>query len=77
MKKTAALLFALAMLLPCIHAQTFKHFGTEDGLSSRRVLSVRQTGNDYIWILTHKGIDRYDGRRFTHYKLRHDGHTVI
>lgn len=76
MKKTAALLFALAMLLPCIHAQTFKHFGTEDGLSSRRVLSVRQTGNDYIWILTHKGIDRYDGRRFTHYKLRHDGHTV-
>ena len=76
MKKTAALLLGLVMFLLSGHAQIFKYLGTEEGLSSRRVLAVRQTGQDYIWILTHKGIDRYDGRQFVHYKLRDNERTV-
>lgn len=45
----------------------------EDGLSSQRVLSISQGAQDYIWILTHKGIDRYNGKQFDHYTLLKEG----
>ena len=54
-------------------AQVFEYIGMEQGLSSRRVLSIEQDAQGYMWILTHKGVDRYDGTRFTHYKLRSEG----
>ena len=53
-------------------AQVFEYIGMEDGLCSRRVLSIEQDAQGYMWILTHKGVDRYDGSLFTHYKLRHE-----
>lgn len=57
-------------------AQIFQYIGIEDGLSSRRVLSLQQGEHDYIWILTHKGIDRYNGKQFTHYPLIKNGVAV-
>ena len=54
-------------------AQVFEYIGMEQGLSSRRVLSIEQDAQGYMWILTHKGVDRYDGSRFTHYKLQDEG----
>ena len=48
----------------------------KDGLSSRRVLSIRQSNQGYMWILTHKGIDRYDGKNFKHYQVVKDNSTV-
>ena len=62
----------LVSLFP-INAQIFKYIGMDNGLSSRRVLSIEQGKQYYIWILTHKGADRYDGKRFTHYDLFHQG----
>lgn len=53
--------------------QTFKYIGMEDGLSSQRVLSICQGAQDYIWILTHKGVDRYNGKQFNHYILLKEG----
>lgn len=44
----------LVSLFP-INAQIFKYIGMDNGLSSRRVLSIEQGKQYYIWILTHKG----------------------
>lgn len=65
----------LAIAFPA-NAQIFEYISTENGLSSRRALSIRQGEQYYIWILTHKGIDRYDGKRFTHYDLLHNGKAL-
>ena len=67
--------FLLAIAFPA-NAQIFEYISTENGLSSRRALSIRQGEQYYIWILTHKGIDRYDGKRFTHYDLLHNGKAL-
>lgn len=66
----------LSVTFTQINAQIFQYIGIEDGLSSRRVLSLVQGEHDYIWILTHKGIDRYNGKQFTHYPLIKDGLAV-
>lgn len=76
MRKIVILLFSLIVSFVSVQAQIFKYLGTDEGLSSRRVLSVRQTEQSYMWILTHKGVDRYDGKRFIHYNLQKDGRTV-
>ena len=52
-----------------VNAQIFEYIDMDNGLSSRRVLSIGQGKQYYIWVLTHKGVDRYDGKRFTHYNL--------
>lgn len=59
----------LAVTFTPLEAQIFQYIGIDDGLSSRRVLSLQQSNHDYIWILTHKGVDRYNGKQFTHYPL--------
>lgn len=59
-----------------LHAQIFEYIGTDNGLSSRRVLSIRQDKQGYMWILTHKGVDRYNGKEFTHYPLLKDGTSI-
>ena len=48
----------------------------KDGLSSRRVLSISQGNQGYMWILTHKGVDRFDGKNFKHYQLTKDRNIV-
>lgn len=66
----------LSVTFTQMKAQIFQYIGIEDGLSSRRVLSLQQGEHDYIWILTHKGIDRYNGKQFTHYPLIKKGIAV-
>ena len=69
------LLLLISSLLPA-SAQIFRYIGMEDGLSSRRVISIEQGLQEYIWILTHKGVDRYDGKFFNHYKLKREDKDV-
>lgn len=67
------------ILSACIldsYPQIYKYIDMKDGLSSRRVLSIRQGNQGYMWILTHKGIDRYDGKNFKHYQVVKDNSTV-
>ncbi len=73
-------IYLICLLLSVIYtrseAQIFQYIGIADGLSSRRVLSIQQGEHDYIWILTHKGIDCYNGKQFAHYPLIKNG-TVV
>ena len=48
----------------------------EEGLSSRRVLSIQQDQQGYMWILTHKGIERYNGKQFVRYSLHKNNKAV-
>lgn len=48
----------------------------EEGLSSRRVLSIQQDQQGYMWILTHKGIERYNGKQFVRYPLYKNNKAV-
>ena len=70
------LLILIILLLSCLiqaNAQIFRYIGTEEGLSSRRAISIEQGQQEFLWVLTHKGVDRFDGKFFNHYKLRHNG----
>lgn len=62
------MMFLAVLLCLDVNGQNYRYISTADGLSNRRVYSITQDGNGYIWILTHSGIDRYDGRRFIHYQ---------
>lgn len=66
----------LCLCMPQTYAQIFKYIDMKDGLSSRRVLSICQDSQDYMWILTHKGIDRFDGKNFKHYSITKGGNNV-
>lgn len=70
MKRTALIItcLLLSFFLP-LQAQIFEYIDMDNGLSSRRVLSIQQDKQNYIWILTHKGLDRYNGKQFKHYQL--------
>lgn len=76
LNKFFILIGMILMSLFPINAQIFKYIGMDNGLSSRRVLSIEQGKQYYIWILTHKGADRYDGKRFTHYNLCREGKAL-
>lgn len=54
-------------------AQLYQYLDTQNGLSSRRVLSIRKDKKGYMWFLTHEGIDRYNGKQYTHYSLTANG----
>lgn len=76
MPRVAILILLLFSCLLPANAQIFRYIGTEEGLSSRRVISIEQGSQKYIWVLTHKGVDRYDGKFFTHYKLKREDKEV-
>ena len=57
-------------------AQLYRYLDKEDGLSSRRVVSIEKDHKGYMWFLTHEGVDRYNGKQYIHYKL-HDGEKNI
>lgn len=57
-------------------AQLYQYLDPQDGLSSRRVVSIQKDSKGYMWFLTHEGIDRYNGKQYKHYKLKVDGRTL-
>ena len=70
-------LFALLLIAlwtsPRVYGQVYKYVGQEDGLSSRNVYAVQQSNGGFIWCLTDKGIDRYDGTEINRYSITIDG----
>ena len=58
---------------PLAYGQVYKYVGLEDGLSSRNVYAVQQSNGGFIWCLTDKGVDRYDGTEINRYSLIIDG----
>ena len=56
-----------------VYGQVYKYVGVEDGLSSRNTYAVQQSNGGFIWCLTDKGIDRYDGTEMNRYSITIDG----
>ncbi|MBN2164643.1 MAG: response regulator [Marinilabiliaceae bacterium] len=64
-------LFKLGIfLLVCtnIFAFEIKKMGVVDGLSNNNVVSITQDKDDYIWICTKDGLNRFDGNSFKVFK---------
>ena len=76
MQRIFLFFFLLITSLYSLDAQVFRYIGIEDGLSSRRVISIQQGVQDFIWILTHRGVDRYDGKYFNHYRLKNEEKSI-
>lgn len=74
MKRVSLLL--LLFIASFCSAQIYKYISVENGLSSRMVYSIKQDKKGYMWFLTHDGIDRFDGKRFKHYRLNVKGADI-
>ncbi|MDO6759114.1 two-component regulator propeller domain-containing protein [Tamlana sp. 2_MG-2023] len=53
----------------------FKALTIEDGLSQNCVISITQDSIGYLWMATQDGLNKYDGRKFTHYKKQFENIT--
>ena len=75
--KNIWLLLLIVFIEACpVSAQLFRYLDTEDGLKSRRVIAIEKDKTGYMWFLTQEGVDRYNGRQYTHYQLS-DGNNII
>ncbi|MBN2370110.1 MAG: PAS domain S-box protein [Vicinamibacteria bacterium] len=55
----------------------FGRLAVEDGLSNNWVQAVHRDSHGFLWIGTHDGLNRYDGRSFIHYRhSREDSHSL-
>lgn len=76
MRKILLSICLLVILITPAAAQLYQYLNTQDGLSSRRVLSIQKDNKGYMWFLTHEGIDRYNGKQYKHYDLRVNDKTL-
>ena len=72
-RKLFLILIILCMGTVHVPAQLYRYLETEDGLSSRRVISIQKDRKGYMWFLTQEGVDRYNGKQYVHYPLIADG----
>ena len=69
------------LLLPCLaFAQNnkqvaFRELTVEQGLSQNSVVSIAQDSTGYMWFATQDGLNKYDGRDFTHYDIQFEDVT--
>lgn len=69
MKKTVLLFILVFLGAVSVSAQLYRYLGTNQGLSSRRVIAIEKDSKGYMWFLTQEGVDRYNGKQYTHYSL--------
>lgn len=50
-------------------SNTIYKFTTEQGLSSNFIYSILQDDKGFVWIATEEGLNKFDGRNFTHYAV--------
>jgi hypothetical protein len=58
------LLFFFNFVLAQSPQPVFRHYTTDDGLSSSEVYCAIQDSKGYLWFATNMGVCRYDGYRF-------------
>lgn len=56
-------------LNPGLQSQVFNvtRYSTDEGLTQSQVMALWQDRLGYLWLGTHRGLDRFDGQHFTHY----------
>ena len=50
-----------------IDEKEFTYFGPKDGLSNNYVSGLEQDAAGFMWIATHNGLNRFDGKTFRHF----------
>lgn len=75
-------LFFLCLLIPVslLFAQESKQFSfrsvtVNEGLSQNSVVSITQDSIGYMWFATQDGLNKYDGRDFTHFNKQYQDVT--
>ena len=76
MKKTILLFILILLGAVSVSAQLYRYLDTNQGLSSRRVIGIEKDTTGYMWFLTHEGVDRYNGKQYTHYELNDEEKTI-
>lgn len=61
-----ALLLAAAASAPAQWVPT-RQYGTREGLAQSQLTALVQDAHGYIWVATHGGLSRFNGRRFANY----------
>ncbi|WP_345006610.1 hybrid sensor histidine kinase/response regulator [Snuella lapsa] len=61
--------------LPITKQFAFKTLTISDGLSQNSVISIAQDSIGYLWLATQDGLNKYDGRSFTHYNKQFEDIT--
>ena len=56
-------------VMPCF-SQKYEHYSVEDGLPGNMVYRVTQDAKGFIWVITDKGIARFNGRNFKKFNTR-------
>lgn len=54
----------------------FRHYTIDDGLSVNAIYSITQDSKGYMWFGTINGLNRFDGRNFTSFRLTGDSSDV-
>ena len=67
MRRILLLICLFVILVTPAVAQLYQYLDTQNGLSSRRVLSIRKDKKSYISLLTHERIDTYNRKQNTNY----------
>lgn len=72
--RPACLLLALFLAAPVLAADgaaamPFRSYSVLDGLTQSNVVDIKQDQSGYLWIATARGLNRYDGKIFTHYTI--------
>jgi len=52
-----------------IESELIYRYSTEQGLSNNTVYSILQDKNGFIWIATEEGLNKFDGKSFTHFAI--------
>ncbi|MBS1635287.1 MAG: SpoIIE family protein phosphatase [Bacteroidetes bacterium] len=70
MTKSRFYIFLYLIISGVLHAQNikFKRISNDDGLSTITVQSIIQDSEDFVWIGTQDGLNRYDGYHFKTFK---------
>ncbi|GAB3505190.1 hypothetical protein GCM10027442_08190 [Emticicia fontis] len=55
----------------------FSFLTEEDGLSNNRILCMMRDRDGFMWIGTIDGLNRYDGKHFTVFKVNHKDSTTL
>ena len=71
-----ALVLASLAPLAAAPSYTFRHFTTDNGLSSNLIRALVQTTNGLIWIGTSEGLDSFDGNEIIHHRNAAEGMSV-
>ena len=67
------------MVPTCVLAQApqFRQLTPNDGLASSQIRMMLQDSKGFMWLGTNKGLNRYDGTKFTVYRHHENDSTSL